>query len=316
MGSDHASILADLPIADVVAWCDTDPAVAGRSEGVPVMTDVGELLDSVDLDAVFVCTPPESHREVVEAAINAGLWVLCEKPVAADLADADRLVEIGEETGRLFIGHVIRFDPDYRAVEAAVSNGRIGRVVSMALRRSVPDFEGRVLASRTSLPVEVAVHDLDVVRWIGGEVSRVFGFAARTGISADRSIDAVAAVLELASGAVAVVETTWVTASASGHASDYRLAVFGTEGSAYAELRHPPVGIFAKGIPEFPRTGWISEVAGHLTGVVRAEDEHFLRTVLGDPSPWPSTVADARAALALALAVDASAVAGAPFAPE
>jgi predicted dehydrogenase len=311
IGGPHAAVLAGSPLADLLGCCDLDPLAAGRAPGgVPFTRDPDELLLNPELEAVFVCTPQETHREVAGRALHRGLFVFCEKPIAHTIDDADALIEAAKAAGpeRLMIGHTLRFDPDYLAVHAAVRSGAIGDVVSMAARRCVPGFEGRLIAGRTTLPVEVGVHDIDVLQWLAGEVSTVYAEAAGFGLTGPGRADAVAGTLRFASGAVAVLELNWIMPEMPAPPSDYRLAVFGTSGSAFAEFRAPPARVFAGADPRRWRS---EEVYGSHTGTLRTEDEHFLRTVRG-VSDWPLTPLEARSALAVALALDRSARLGAP----
>jgi predicted dehydrogenase len=310
IGQEHAAVLARSPLADLLACCDVDPAAAARvPAGIPVTEDLGELLDLPELEAVFVCTPQETHCQVATQALKHSLFVFCEKPVAHTLEDADTLIAEPEaQAGRLVIGHTLRFSPDYLAVHEAVSGGAVGRVVSMAARRCVPDFEGKLIAGRTNLAVEVGIHDIDVMRWVAGDIETVYAEAARMGVTGPGLTDAVVGTIRFASGVVATIEINWIMSSGSALKADYRLAVFGTEGSAFAEFNAPVVRVFGG---ETARTGWRDDVYGSQSGVLITEDEHFLAVVRGARS-WPITLADARAALAAALAIDESATLGRP----
>ena len=232
MGTSHVQVLDALPEARLVACCDTDPAAAERlPSGVPLVTDLETLLSVDELEAVFVCTPQDQHLPVVEVCLDAGLFVFCEKPIAHDLDTADRVVEVANRTpGRFVVGHTMRFDPDYIALADAVASGSIGKPVSLSARRNVPAFEGRILFDRTTLPVEVGVHDIDLLRWIAGPVERVFAMPATTSTLVDGAVDAIAGTLRFASGAVGIVEFNWIMNADSALSGDYRLAVFGTAG--------------------------------------------------------------------------------------
>jgi predicted dehydrogenase len=316
IGREHLRALRSSPLADVVVCCDPHPdAAAHVPPDVPLVADLAEALAAPGLEAVFVCTPQHLHRMVCERALDQGLAVFCEKPIAHTLADGDAMIAAAARSGRLLaIGHTLRFDPDYVAVRDAVAAGDVGRVVSMAARRNVPDFEGRIIAPRTTLAIEVLVHDLDVLRWMAGDIDRIWAEESRQGVLGDGLADAVVATVRMRSGAVATLESNWVMASARGAASDYRFSVVGSEGSAYAEYLAAPVAVFGS-TTRFPRTGWLAEIHGVHAGVLRVQDEHFLRCVrTGDP--WPVSLADARAALAAALALDASIAAGAPVAVD
>ena len=310
IGQEHAAVLARSPLAELLACCDVDPQATARAPaGVPVTADLGELLDLPELEAVFICTPQETHRQIATRALEHGLFVFCEKPVARTLADADALLAMPQaQAGLLVVGHTLRFSPDYLAVHEAVAGGAVGRVVSMAARRCIPGFEGKLIAGRTNLAIEVGVHDIDIMRWLAGDIETVYTEVARMGVTGPGLTDALAGTIRFASGAVATIEINWIMPSESALKSDYRLAVFGTEGSAFAEFHAPAVRVFGA---EAPRTGWRDDVHGSQSGALVTEDEHFLGVVRGIRS-WPLTLADARAAMAAAIALDESAASGRP----
>lgn len=308
IGRHHAAVLAEASFSQLLACCDIDSAaVANAPTGVPVLADLSEALSLTGLEAVIVCTPQHTHREVVCEALARGLHVMCEKPIAASIADAEAMIASASQSrGSLVIGHTLRFDPNYLAVLAAASGGRLGRVLSLSARRCVPDFEGRVLGPRTSLPVEVGVHDLDVLRALAGEVASVYAEPSRTSVLGPDSVDALVGQLSFAGGALATVEFGWSTPAASHLASDYRLAVFGTKGCAFAEFRTPATTLYVDDQVELVHTGWLADVHGTLFGVLPAEDEYFCATVRGHRH-WPVSLEDARDALLVALALDESA---------
>ena len=313
MGTSHVQVLDALPEARLVACCDTDPGVAERLPGhIPLVADVEELLGTYAPEAVFVCTPQDQHLPVVEACLEAGLYVFCEKPIAHDLAAADLMIEAaGRAGGRLAVGHTMRFDPDYVALADAVQSGAIGTPVNVAARRNVPSFEGRLLFDRTTLAAEVGVHDLDLLRWIAGPLERVFAMPAATSTLGAGAVDAVCGTLRFASGAVGIVEFNWIMDSDSALAGDYRLAVFGTDGAGYVEMRDPITTMYTSDGAKWLRTGGQYDVGGTATGAVATEDRHFLATVRG-LREWPVSLEDARAALEAALALDESMATGRP----
>lgn len=301
IGAEHARLLAAAPGADLVACCDSDPAAAERvPAGARFTTDPAELFDAVD--AVWICTPETVHRPHVEQALDAGIAVFCEKPLARTLEDADALVRRVEATGeQLAVGHLLRFDPRYTAVRDAVAEGRVGKIATVAGRRNVPDFEGRLLHARTTPAIEIGVHDLDVMQWIAGPIVRVHAEAARTEIVGAGAVDAIVATVRFASGAVGTLELGWATPAATGLRSDYRLSVLGSDGGAFIELRDDGVAVFSGAGTTMPRA----------SSALLLEDLAFLRLVRGGPA-WPLGVAESRSALAAALAIDRSLEIGAP----
>lgn len=315
MGSVHVQVLDALPEAHLVACSDLDSDVASRlPSGVRFFVDLDRLLATEMVEAVFVCTPQEHHLPVVARCLEAGLPVFCEKPIAHDLDDADAIIGITRQTGgRLAVGHTMRFEPDYVALARSVKAGDIGALVSVSARRNVPAFEGRLLAHRTTLPVEVGVHDIDLLRWLAGDIARVQAMPASTSSLGEGAVDAVVATLRFTSGAVGLVEFNWVMNSRSGLAGDYRLAVFGTQGAGYVEMRDPVTRVYSLGENRWLGTHGVFDVGGTMAGSVAIEDRHFLGWVRGRRD-WPVSLEDARAALEVALALDESARSGKPVA--
>jgi predicted dehydrogenase len=304
IGTEHAAILSALPDAELAVVVDTDAErVAAVPEGARFTTDLAEALATPGLDAVFVCTPQHVHRPVVEAALARGLAVFSEKPFAADLADADAMVAAAERApGPLVIGHTLRFHPDYIAVQRAVAAGEVGRPVQLAARWNAPDHEGRIISGRTTVPLEMCIHDLDVMRWIAGDIDALYAEASSIAVTGPGP-DAIAGTVRFASGAVGALDHSWIMASASGFSSDHRLAVFGTEGSAFVESRDNPAVVFGTAGPRFVNSSYRTDAHGIPFGALAAEDAYFLAMVR-DGRPWPLTLGDARAALVAALALD------------
>ena len=313
MGSSHVAVLDALPSADLIACCDLDPQARSTiPDGVAFHEELDDLLAMPALEAVFVCTPQETHYTVVARCLEGGIDVFCEKPLAHDLASADKIIEAAAQADALLVvGHTMRFDPNYLEVAAAVRSGEIGEPVHLMARRNVPAFEGRILAGRTNLPVEVGIHDIDILRWIGGDITRVYMEPARTGSLGEGAVDAVVGTLRFASGAVGIVEFNWVMQSETGLAGDYRLTVFGTEGAAYLEMRDPTATVFTQNGIRLVRTSGHADVHGTVAGILANEDRHFLATVRG-LREWPISLEDSRAGLEVALALEASAVSGDP----
>ena len=313
MGSVHVEVLDALSEAVLVACCDVDPGVArSMPQGVTFFSDVDSMLGSQELEAVFVCTPQEQHLPVVARCVEAGLPVFCEKPIAHHLDDADAIIDATRRAdGRLAVGHTMRFEPDYVALARSVQEGDIGDPVSLSARRNVPAFEGRLLAHRTTLPVEVGVHDIDLLRWLAGDIVRVQAIPAATASLGEGAVDAVVATLRFASGAVGLVEFNWVMNRRSVLAGDYRLAVFGTRGAGYVEMRDPVTRVYSLEENRWLRTHGTFDVGGTVGGSVSIEDRHFLGWVRGIRD-WPVSLEDARAALEVALALGESVRSGEP----
>ena len=306
IGREHARIIAAHPAADLVAVCDTDPdAGATVPEGTVFTTDLDAALDVEGLEALWVCTPQHLHLPVVEAGLMRGLHVFCEKPFASSLDDADRMMELDASTsGDLVIGHTLRFDPNYVAIHEAVTEGRLGEIVHISARWNAPDYEGRIISGRTTIPQEMAIHDLDVMRWLVGDIEHVYAEAAAHAVVGPGP-DAAVGTVRFRSGAVGALDHNWILPFESGLRSDHRLAVFGTRGSAYIEARDSPAVVFSLDGLQHVHSGYYSYPNDIPFGALPSEDAFFLGRVR-DRRDWPLTLHDARAALVAALAMDRS----------
>lgn len=171
----HASALARIPEARLVAACDTNPARLAAFvqtwgatwPGLRTYRDGGAMLAAEDLDALGVCTPDDRHADlVVEAAERGVRAILCEKPLATSLADADRMVAAVEAHGVVFaVGHTRRWDPFYARAKALIAAGRIGRVRSVVA----------TIHGERAMLVRNGTHALDLMCWYaGGAPIRVF----------------------------------------------------------------------------------------------------------------------------------------------
>jgi predicted dehydrogenase len=148
VGASHAYAYSQHPAVDLVAVCDLNPAAFGpfyeRSRLAPgtvrEYADHRAMLAEERLDLVSVVTPDEHHAAPVVDASSAGVkGILCEKPIAGSLADADRMIEAVERNGtHLLVDHTRNFDPCYTAVHDAVRAGAIGE-----LTRIVAHLGGR-----------------------------------------------------------------------------------------------------------------------------------------------------------------------------
>lgn len=134
----HASALAAIPNADIVAVCDIFPEAGEKFRSLwgdrwpdaRFYTDVDELLDSEEIDILGIITPDNLHADIFINAANRGIkGILCEKPLATTLADADRMIEAAEANGTVVaVEHTRRWDPFYHRVKELIDAGWIGEV--------------------------------------------------------------------------------------------------------------------------------------------------------------------------------------------
>ncbi|OYN93430.1 oxidoreductase [Enemella evansiae] len=169
--------------ATVIAVCD--PSERGQQaarEAYPdalVTADRAELL-AAELDAVMVFTPDDAHTDPVIDALEAGVAVFTEKPLAITIADCDRMLTTARRTGsRLYVGHNMRHMPVITLLKRLIDEGRIGTVKAVWCRHFVShggDFyftDWHADRRRTtSLLLQKGAHDLDVIHWLAGAYTR------------------------------------------------------------------------------------------------------------------------------------------------
>ena len=223
---------------EVAAVCDPRRSKAealAATTGAAVVADLDALLN-LDVDLVSVCTPPDSHVDLALQSLAAGRHVLCEKPVARDLADARRLraAALAAEAAGLVlaVGHVSRFEADHAAAQRLVADGSIGRVAMMShsLTSAFPGWsEGGWLGdpARSGGPLlDLAVHSFDYLAWVSGaRAVRVSAVAGDTPAGPDTYA---LATVRYDNDAMAQVQASWGNPGSRG----FRLAceLVGTAG--------------------------------------------------------------------------------------
>ncbi len=176
-------------------------------------SDWREIARSKSIDAVIVATPTYTHKEIsVESARN-GKHVFLEKPIALSIRDASEIIREAEKNRvKLFVGHCLRYWPEYLRVREAVSRGEIGepRIARAYRLSSFPDrLWFRYMDYSGGVVVDLAIHDIDYLRWVLGPVKRVFGVGGRYTRYTVDSIDHAMYILEFESGAIAYGEASW-----------------------------------------------------------------------------------------------------------
>ena len=210
MGRNHARILDELDQAELVAVCDQSPEALSwaKKHHLGGHRSYRQMLDNEHLDAVTVAVPTRFHREVGMAALEKGLHVLMEKPIAANLDEARELVEEAKRRNTVFaVGHVERFNPGVREMKRRLVAGEVGRVFQIQTRREGP-FPARI--RDVGAVIDLATHDLDVMRFLlESEVERVYAETERR-IHTEHE-DMLDALLRFENGVVGVVQVNWLT---------------------------------------------------------------------------------------------------------
>jgi len=290
IGQHHVRVCSALSGVELAGVADIREELVSklaREHRTEAYTDYRELLKK-DLDCVTVAVPTSLHREVAIAAMEHGLSVLVEKPIADTLENADAMIECARRAGvKLMVGHIERFNPAVMAVKREVEKGRFGRLVSISATRVGP-FEPRV--RDVGVILDLGVHDIDIMHHLYGQpVREVF---ATAGSVLHRFEDYATILLKFRNGSAGVIKTNWLTPHKM-----RRLSLTGTEGIAYVDSMKPGVQVY-NGLAGV-------ELSLEREEPLKKELEHFISCVRKDREP-AITGEEGRLALQAALAAIAS----------
>ena len=216
MGGVHLNAYAGIHEVEVVGVADAriEAAVAGaKLVGARPYSSYEELVAAEDVEVVDVCLPTAFHRDLALRAAGEGKHVILEKPIARTMEDAQQILEAFAGHGpRLFVGHVVRFFPEYVGIKEKIDAGDLGTVGVVRTSRRSPFLLGwndwyadwRVSGG---VLLDLVIHDFDFLRWALGEVERVYA-RGMLGREYNR-LDYVLVTLRFESGAIAHVEGHW-----------------------------------------------------------------------------------------------------------
>jgi predicted dehydrogenase len=221
-------------VFDVNAAANTEVA---RQFGATAVSSVGELL-RCDLDAVYIATPPNVHREQTLACAQTGKHVLCEKPLGLTVADAEAMMAAcAEAKVRLGTAFMMRFQAQHQAALKLIREGALGQLVFGRAQLSCwyPMISGAwrqdpVQSGGGSL-MDMGGHCIDLLEMFFGRVKAVSCFTNRT-VHHYASEDSAVASLQFVNGALGVVDTFFCMPDA---ASQNRLELYGSLGSLLAQ---------------------------------------------------------------------------------
>ncbi|HSV73076.1 MAG TPA: Gfo/Idh/MocA family oxidoreductase [Chthonomonadales bacterium] len=191
MGRMHANVYAALPNAQVVAVADQRPeqlhALAAQASARPY-SSMEEMLKAEQLDMADICLPTHLHAEMSTKAARARLHVLCEKPMAVSVAQADEMIAEARKHGvLLMVAHCIRFWPEYVKLREMVRSGALGALKSLNLTRVSPRptwaannwLMNEELSGSAAL--DLHIHDTDYALHLLGAPDSIAARGTRTG---------------------------------------------------------------------------------------------------------------------------------------
>ncbi len=319
IGQVHASSIAASQDAEL-AWV-ADPfvegarALTGRLGGRA--TDIPEeLITSGELDAVLIASPTPTHVDLIAASVDAGLAVLCEKPIDLDIARVDALRGRVAASGvPVTIGFNRRFDPSFAAVRRRVAAGEIGALEQLTIVSRDPAAPpAAYIAQSGGIFRDMTIHDLDMARAFLGEVVEVHAVGSAVfdeGAREHGDFDSAVTTLRTAGGVTATI----INSRRSAYGYDQRLEAFGGLGALNVANEGTSLVSASTAEAVESRPPYRAFFLDRYAEAYRAELAAFIDLARGLPSESPS-FDDGRAALVLADAAQRSAEEGRAVAVE
>jgi len=302
IGKVHAKAVTGNPAAKLVAVSDAmAPAAQAIADqyGCEVRS-IDAIAAAKDIDAVVICTPTDTHADLIEQFVKAGKAVFCEKPIDLSLARVKACLEVVRAAkGTLMVGFNRRFDPHFQAVRAEIDKGTLGAVEMVVITSRDPGAPPVDYIRRSGgIFRDMTIHDFDMARFLLGE--EVAEVSAMASVLVDPAVgtvgdsDSVQVMLRTASGKMAVISNS----RRATYGYDQRIEVHGAKGMAAAENQRP-VSIEVATGAGYTRPPLHDFFMTRYTEAYAAEIAAFIDAMAGKAKASPS---DEDGLLALALA--------------
>jgi myo-inositol 2-dehydrogenase/D-chiro-inositol 1-dehydrogenase len=307
IGKVHAETLTfRVPQAAAVAIADLNRSMAqdvtARCGIARVAADAEEILSDSKIDAVMICSPTDTHADLVVRAAQAGKHIFCEKPIDHSLAKIDRALAAVQKAGvKLQVGFNRRFDANFARVRKAVTTGEVGtpHLMHIISRDPGPPPISYIKVSG-GIFLDMTIHDFDMARFlIGDEVESVYTTAAvrvdpEIGKAGD--LDTALIVMQFKSGVIATIDNSRKAV----YGYDQRVEILGSAGMISTGNCYPNQAILSTAAAvqrDLPLNFFMERYTESFVGEVQS----FVTAVLED-RPTEVTGMDGRIAVVMGLA--------------
>jgi len=297
MGKNHARLYSELLGVELIGVSDVNETLAAsiaQSYGCKRFADYNDLLGE-NLDALSIVVPTTLHKKVALDAIQKGINVLVEKPIADTVENADEIIKAARENKvKLMVGHVERFNPAIIKLKELIDSGLLGKVVSISAKRVGP-YNPRI--RDVGIVLDLGTHDIDIMSYLYGEKIREVYASAGSVVHSHE--DHAIITLNFDSGSSGVIDTNWLTPH-----KVRNLTVIGSKGIAEVNCIDETLRIFDQ--------EWVRDAKIGKEEPLKLELLHFIDCVQHDKKPLVSGE-DGRHVLEVAIAAVESARTGKVF---
>ena len=313
IGQIHARSAAAHKAATLAAVFDVDAKAAAAiaaGTGATVAKGISDIIGDKSIDAVLICTPTDTHADLIEQAAKAGKAIFCEKPVDLSAERVRACLKVVADTkAKLMIGFNRRFDPSFASLQKRLAAGEVGKpeIVTILSRDPGPPPISYITRSG-GLFRDMMIHDLDMARFLLGEepveVSAMAACLVDPAIGQAGDIDTAVVTLKTKSGKLAQISNS----SRATYGYDQRIEVHGSGGLLRADNQYATTVQKATG-DGFSSDPVLNFFLERYTPAYRAEMDTFVTGVL-EGKPLNPTGEDGLKALLLADAAEESAKSG------
>jgi UDP-N-acetylglucosamine 3-dehydrogenase len=228
MGEHHIRVYSGIKDAELIGIADVSKdrvSALAKQYKTNGYTDYKELLAQKP-DALSIAVPTAMHRDVALAALDKGISILLEKPIADTLQNADDIIlKADEKNAKLMIGHIERFNPVVQKLKEELKGGQLGKIVAMSSVRVGP-YNPRI--RDVGIITDLGVHDIDIMSYLYEEpIRKVQAYAGNV---IHKFEDYASIMLGFSNGNCGIIETNWLTPHKT-----RTLTVTGTKAIAYAD---------------------------------------------------------------------------------
>lgn len=246
-GETHAQLISSHPLATLVAVCDVveerAQKIAEKYGARRYYTDLYEMLENPDIQAVGIVTPDFTHCEPFIAACQAGKHILIEKPLATTHEDLQAMRKAYEEAGvRVMVDYHARWSPPFVVARDSIRDNQLGDLISMYYRLNDTIFIPTKMlswAEQSSILWFLGSHTVDTLRFFAeSEIKRVYS-VSRSEVLVKRGInvpDTYQSILEFESGVIATIENCWIVPDSNPQWNDIKLNILGSKGMFNMDL--------------------------------------------------------------------------------
>jgi myo-inositol 2-dehydrogenase/D-chiro-inositol 1-dehydrogenase len=308
MGETHLRNLGGLSDVRVVVVADPNREAAEHGKRLSgaelATTDAVEAIHQPGVDAVIIVTPTDTHARLIELAVRSGKAVFSEKPIALDLTETKRVVDlVRHSNGPVQLGFMRRYDPGYISAKRRIESGELGRIETFrALSRDTYPPSLKFLRQSGGLFLDMAVHDLDLARFLVGEVEEVQSWGTvliDSRFAEADDADTAITFLRFVNGAFGVVETS----RRSNWGYDIRTEIAGAVGKVVVEAVQKTPAVFSR---DFAASfDHFENFPDRFAEGYRLELEAFFQALQNGQTPTPGPE-DALETLRLAIAATRS----------